>query len=173
MKTLEDFIMESIIDEAKIQPEETVNVKEGKNFVDTKAKVIKLTGNVDYAEVYVQKDSYVESIDFSGIKAQDLYFCVEQCNKLKSIVGGEGERIQVRIRKNTRLESVDISKYNSFGNDAQPGQATYIDSNKILKLSDEDLPKLVTDKHGLEINAGVKYLRSNGMTGKNKLQENK
>lgn len=73
--------MESLIEEAKIQPEETVNVKEGKNFVNTKAKVIKLTGDVKCAEVYAQKDSYVESIDFSGITAQDLYFCVEQCNK--------------------------------------------------------------------------------------------
>lgn len=167
MKTLFNYIAEAR------ETTETIQIKEGKNFINSDAKYLIFSGNVKYAEVYVQKDSYVESIDFSGITAQDLYFCAEQCNKLKSIVGGEGERIQVRIRKNTRLESVDISKYNSFGNDAQPGQATYIDSNKILKLSDKDLPKMVTDKHGLEINAGVKYLRSNGMTGKNKLQENK
>jgi hypothetical protein len=42
MKTLEDFIIESIIDEAKIQPEETVNVKEGKILWIPRPKLLNL-----------------------------------------------------------------------------------------------------------------------------------
>ena len=172
MKTLKDYIIENSINEA-IQPEETIQIKDGKNFIDAKAKNVKLIGHVKYAEVYFENDSYVESIDFSGLKSQDLYFYVVQCNKLKSIIGGAGDRIHARIRKNVKLESLDISGYDSFGNDVDQGQVTYINTNKSLKLSDKDLPKLVTDKHGLNIVNGVKYMRSNGLTGKNKLQENK
>lgn len=172
MQTLQNFLSESLVVEAT-QAAETIEIKNGKNFIDNKTKAITLTGNVKYAEVYFDKNLAVESIDLTGVHADDLRLDVVGCNKVQTITGGTGERIHAVIRKNAKLEKVSLSGYNSFGNQADGvAQMTYIDSNKSLKLTDADLPKMVDDKHGLDINNGVKHSRSNGMEGKNKLSEN-
>jgi len=172
MQTLQDFIAESIVVEAA-QATETIEIKDGKNFIDNKTKAITLVGNAKYAQIYFNKNLAVESIDLTGVHADDLRLDVVGCNKVQTITGGTGERIHVVIRKNAKLEKVSLSGYNSFGNQADGvSQVSYIDSNKSLKLTDADLPKMVDDKHGLVIDNGVKHSRSNGKEGKNKLSEN-
>ena len=172
MQKLEDYLAESIVVEA-VQAAETIEIKDGKNFIDNKTKAITLTGNVKYAQVYFSKNLAVETIDLTGLHADDLRLDVVGCNKLQTIIGGTGERIHVSIRKNVKLDKLNLSGYNAFGNQSDGvAQVTYIDSNKSLKLSDADLPKMVDDKHGVMIDNGVHYSRSNGMTGKNKLSEN-
>lgn len=172
MKTLQQYLAESMVIEAS-QAAETIEIKNGKNFIGNKTKAITLIGNVKYAEIYFDKNSAVESIDLTGVHADDLRLDVVGCNKLRTITGGTGERIHVVIRKNAKLEQLSLSGYNSFGNQADGvAQMSYIESNKLLKLTDADLPKMVDDKHGLGINNGVNHSRSNGMTGNNKLSEN-
>lgn len=172
MQTLQDFLFESLVTEATLAAE-TIEIKNGKNFIDNKTKSITLTGNVKYAEVYFEKNLAVESIDLTGVHADDIRLDVVGCNKLRTITGGEGDRIHVVIRKNIKLDNVSLSGYKAFGNQSDGvAQMSYIESNKVLKLTDADLPKMVDDNHGLGIDNGVKHSRSNGMVGKNKLSEN-
>ena len=167
MKNLFNYIVEAR------ETTETIQIKEGKNFINSDAKQLVFTGNVDYAEIWVTNNSKVESIDFSEVHATDLYVGITQCNKLKSITGGTGDRINVRILKNVKLEHLDLSGYKAFGNNHFKGQVTYIENNKRCDLIETDLPKLVDDQHGFTIDCGsVKLRRSNGMKGKNKIIEN-
>lgn len=172
MQTLQNFLSESLVTEAT-QAAETIEIKNGKNFIGNKTKAITLTGNVKYAEVYFIRNLAVKSIDLTGVHADDLRLDVIGCNKVQTITGGNGDRIHVVIRKNAKLEKVSLSGYKAFGNQADgAAQMTYIDSNKALKLTDADLPQMVDDKHGLDINNGVKHSRFNSKEGKNKLSEN-
>lgn len=172
MQTLEDFLSESIVVEAT-QAAETIEIKDGKNFIDNKTKAITLVGNVKYAQVYFSKNLAVETIDLTGLHADDLRMDIQSCNHLQKVIGGTGERIHVSIRKNAKLNELNLSGYKALGNQSDGvAQVTYIDSNKSLNLTDADLPKMVDDKHGMVIRNGAKYIRGNSVVGKNKLSEN-
>lgn len=172
MKSLQEYLTESI-NEA-IEPETTFEVKDGKNFfpANTKAKVVNVAGNGNTMEIYFNKNSYIETINLQGVQAEYLRVDVEQCNKLEEINGGSGKHIHVLIRKNSNLAKVDLSGYEEFCSH-EGGQVTYIDKNKALKLELKDLPAMVADNHGLDIDNGIRLSRGNDMTGKNKTSENK
>lgn len=170
MKSLQDYITEQL-NEA-VEPETTYEIKDGKNIYSGNAKKIVVTGQADYAEVYINKDSKVEVIDFTGCQCKTIRIDVIQCNKLKEIIGGSGDNMFCCIRKNVNLEKLELGSYQRFG-DGKGGQVSYIDKNKNLTLSYDNLPKTVDAKHGLDIEnvSGKHILRGNGVQNEEPLKD--
>lgn len=170
MKSLQEYITEQL-NEA-VEPETTFEIKDGKNMYSGNAKKIIVTGQADYAEIYIDKDSKVEVIDFTGCQCKTIRIDVIQCNKLKEIIGGSGDNMFCTIRKNTNLEKLELGSYQMFS-DGKGGQMSYIDKNKKLSLSYDNLPKMVDAKHGLDIEnlAGKHILRSNGVSKEEPLKD--
>lgn len=170
MKTLQEYLTEHL-NEA-VEPETTFEIKDGKNMYSGNAKKIVVTGQADYAEVYIDKDSKVEVIDFAGCQCKTIRIDVIQCNKLKEIIGGSGDNMFCTIRKNVNLEKLELGSYQMFS-DGKGGQMSYIDKNKKLTLSYDNLPKMVDAKHGLDIEnlAGKHILRSNGVSKEEPLKD--
>lgn len=170
MKTLQEYLTEQL-NEA-VEPETTFEIKDGKNMYLGNAKKIVVTGQADYAEVYIDKDSKVEIIDFTGCQCKTIRIDVIQCNKLKEIIGGSGDNMFCTIRKNVNLEKLELGSYQMFS-DGKGGQMSYIDKNKKLSLSYDNLPKMVDAKHGLDIEnlAGKHILRGNGVSKEEPLKD--
>lgn len=164
MKTLQQFFKESLEISEAVSAEVDFEIKDGKNIYSGNAKKILVVGQANYAEVYINKDSKVEVIDFTGCQCKTIRIDVIQCNKLREIIGGSGENMFCSIRKNTNLETLALGSYQQFG-DAKGGQFSYIDKNKKLKLTYNDLPKMVDAKHGLDLEdvSGKHIMRSNGI----------
>lgn len=170
MKTLQDYITEQLNE--SIEQETTFEIKDGKNIYSGNAKKIIVTGQASNTEVYINKDSKVEVIDFTGCQCKTIRIDVNQCNKLKEIIGGSGDNMFCCIRKNTNLEKLELGGYQKFS-DGKGGQMSYIDKNKNLTLSYDNLPKMVDAKHGLDIEnlAGNHILRSNGVENEEPLKD--
>ena len=170
MKSLQEYLTE-YLNEA-VEPEATFEIKDGKNMYSGNAKKIVVTGQADYAEVYINKDSKVEVIDFTGCQCKTIRIDVNQCNKLKEIIGGTGDNMFCSIRKNVNLEKLELGSYQMFS-DGKGGQMSYIDKNKKLSLSYDNLPKMVDSKHGLDIENldGKHVLRSNGVSNEEPLKD--
>ena len=170
MKTLQEFIIEQL-NEA-VEPETTFEIRNGKNIYSGNAKKIIVTGQADYAEVYINKDAKVEVVDFTGCQCKTIRIDVIQCNKLKEIIGGSGDNLFCSIRKNANLEKLEFGSYQMFS-DGKGGQMSYIDKNKKLTLTYDNLPKMVDAQHGLDIEnvSGKHIMRSNGMTSKEPVKD--
>jgi len=164
LKSLQQFFKESLEIHEAVNAEVDFEIKDGKNFYSGNAKKILVVGQANYAEVYIDRDSKVEVIDFTGCQCKTIRIDVSQCNKLKEIVGGSGENMFCTIRKNANLETINLGSYQQFG-DAKGGQVSYIDKNKKLKLTYNDLPKMVDARHGLNLEnvSGKNIMRSNGV----------
>ena len=170
MKTLQIHLTEAL-NEA-VEPETIFEIKNGKNIYSGNAKKIIVTGQADYAEVYIDKDTKVEIIDFTECQCKTIRIDVIQCNKLVEIIGGSGDNMFCLIRKNSKLEKLEFGGYQMFS-DGKGGQMSYIDKNKKLTLTYDNLPKMVDARHGLDIEnvSGKHIMRSNGMTSKEPVKD--
>jgi hypothetical protein len=88
------------------------------------------------------------------------------------IIGGSGDNMFCSIRKNVNLEKLEFGGYQMFS-DGKGGQMSYIDKNKKLTLTYDNLPKMVDAQHGLDIEnvSGKHIMRSNGMTSKEPVKD--
>lgn len=170
MKTLVEFITEQL-NEA-VEQETVFEIKNGKNIYSGDAKKIIVTGQADYAEVYIDRDATVEVIDLTGCQCKTIGIFVIQCNKLVEIIGGSGDNMFCVIRKNANLRKLELGSYQMFS-DGKAGQVSDIDKNKKLTLTYDNLPKMVDARHGLDIEnvSGKHIMRSNGMTSKEPLKD--
>jgi len=161
MKSLHQYL-DNALNEA-VEEEVVFEVKNGKNIYEGNAKRVVVVGQADYAEVYIDKDPRVEVIDFTGCQCKTIRITVVQCNKLKEIIGGSGDNMFCTIRKNSNLEHVELGSYQMFS-DGKGGQMSYIDKNKKLTMSYDNLPKMVDAEHGLDLEnvSGKRIMRSNG-----------
>lgn len=86
------------------------------------------------AGIIVIDNSKLQSIDLSECETRGGLFDIEKTS-VKSVVGGHGEGVQIRIMKNKNLDKLDIKGIKSCMN---PG--SWITNNKNLEIKPNEIP---------------------------------